>query len=239
MRVRRPTANAVRVSALVEATTSIGALSQKAARGFEPLIKSLQGTCLSHLATPPFKEQEPAGSTNRKLLALCALSVTILLMYSIYAIRLQEKKLDSYSFYAIPIMTTKTPRTVFMEVFWGHKGMIAEWSGDVLGIEAQAEFDNLLIELAATPRASWGMPDFKPLGGGIFEIRFKADGRQYRPLGYDGPGPHEFTVLVGAYKKMNRWTPPDARKTAVKRRKEIKNGVRKVRRYAEHLFTDV
>lgn len=126
-----------------------------------------------------------------------------------------------------------------MEVFWGTKGFIAEWYGSELGVEAQAEFDNLLIELAATHRTAWGMPDFKPLGGGIFELRFKAEGKQYRPLGYDGPGPRQFTILVGAYKKMKKWTPRDAQKTALKRRKEIEDGIRKVRRYAEHLFTDV
>lgn len=125
-----------------------------------------------------------------------------------------------------------------MEVFWGTRGFITEWCGE-LDIDAQAEFDNLLIELAATPRASWGMPDFKPLGAGIFELRFKSGGKQYRPLGYDGPDRNQFTILIGAYKKMQRWTPTDARNTAVKRRKEIKDGIRKVRPYAEHLFTDV
>jgi len=126
-----------------------------------------------------------------------------------------------------------------MEVFWGTKGFIAEWCKGELSVEAQAEFDNLVIDLAATPRASWSMPDFKPLGDGIFELRFKAGGKQYRPLGYDGPGAHQFTILIGAYKKMKKWTPQDARKTATKRRKEIENGIRKVRRYAEHLFEDV
>ena len=126
-----------------------------------------------------------------------------------------------------------------MEPFWGNKGSVAEWCRDELSVEAQAEFDNLLIELAAVPRSSWGMPDFKPFGGGIFEIRFKADGKQYRPLGYDGPGPHQFTILIGAYKKMRKWTPLNAQETARKRRREIENGIRKVRQYAEHLFKDV
>ena len=134
----------------------------------------------------------------------------------------------------------KAPCTVFMEVVsWGDKGFLAEWCKDELDVEAQAEFDNLLITLAAEPRVSWSMPDFKPLGGGICELRFKVSGKAYRPLGCDGPGPNQFTILIGAYKKMKKWTPQDARQTAMKRRKEIKSGIRKVRRYAEHLFTDV
>lgn len=130
------------------------------------------------------------------------------------------------------------PRTVFMEPFWGTRGAIADWYKD-LGIEAQAEFDNLLIELAATPRTTWNMPDFKPLGDGIFELRFTAEKKKYRPLGYDGPGPHQFTILIGAYKKMRKWTPSEAVETASRLRREIKEGIRKVRVYAEHLFTDV
>jgi putative component of toxin-antitoxin plasmid stabilization module len=133
----------------------------------------------------------------------------------------------------------KPQQVVFMEVFWGTRGEIADWCKDELSVEAQAEFDALLIELAAMPRSTWSMPDFKPLGDGIFELRFKVSGKQYRPLGYDGPGPRQFTLLIGAYKKMKKWTPQDATKTAKKRRKEIKDGIRKVRLYAEHLFKDV
>lgn len=125
-----------------------------------------------------------------------------------------------------------------MEVSWGAKGYISEWYED-LELEAQVEFDNLLIELAATPRASWGMSDFKSLGGGIFELRFKAGGKQYRPLGYDGPRKHQFTILIGAYKKMKKWTPHEAPKTAIKRRKDVESGMSRVRPYGEHLFTNV
>ena len=135
-------------------------------------------------------------------------------------------------------MTPK--RTVFMEVVsWGDKGFLTEWYKDELDDEGKAEFDSLLITLAAAPRLSWSMPDFKPLGGGICELRFPASKKAYRPLGYDGPSPNQFTILVGAYKKMRQWTPRDAQRTAAKRRREVATGARKVRKYAEHLFTDV
>src|SRR5207244_3343051 len=88
MRLRRPTAHAVRVSVLVEAPTSIRALSQKAAGGFEPPIESLQGTCLSHLATPPFKEQERVASwvCRPSFAALSVFKLLILLISYYYEI---------------------------------------------------------------------------------------------------------------------------------------------------------
>lgn len=137
-------------------------------------------------------------------------------------------------------MSKEGVRTVFLEALSsGGRGYLTDWYEKELSAEAQAEFDAILINHGVMSRRLWGMPEFKPLGDGLFEFRFKVGGRQYRPLGYDGPGQNQFTFLVGASKKMKLWTPVDAQATAKRRRKEIAEGVRKVARYAEHLFTDV
>ena len=53
------------------------------------------------------------------------------------------------------------------------------------------------------------------------EIRSDYGNVEYRPLGCNGPDPDQFTILIGAFKKGKVWTPADARKTALKRRKEL------------------
>ena len=126
---------------------------------------------------------------------------------------------------------------VFMEVVsWGQRGFVTDWYEKELELEAQEEFDGTLTILAATPRADWDRPPFSPLANGICEIRFFANGKQYRPLGWDGPEKNQFTILVGAYKKARTWKPPDARKIAEKRRTEVLNGIRKVRPYDQYKF---
>ena len=64
---------------------------------------------------------------------------------------------------------------------------------------------------------------FRPLTAykGICEIRFIVQNIQYRPLGCYGPGEKEFTILVGAEEKGDRFNPKSAPQLAVKRRKVI------------------
>jgi len=73
-------------------------------------------------------------------------------------------------------------------------------------------------------RKDWGnTPYFSPLVGyaGIGEIKFKAQNKQYRPLGCYGPGIYEFTLLIGSEEKGDKFKPLSAPETAVKRRKLI------------------
>ncbi|WP_292938322.1 type II toxin-antitoxin system RelE/ParE family toxin [Noviherbaspirillum sp.] len=96
------------------------------------------------------------------------------------------------------------------------------------------ELDEVVLEhllgriryLANTEKIDWHEPQAKKLTGAkdVYEIRFKADGIQYRPLGYFGPGPNDFTILVWAYKKQNVYTPAEAIKTAGTRKRHIENG---------------
>ncbi len=119
--------------------------------------------------------------------------------------------------------TTERHRTA------GEGGVITEWYRKDLSAHAQAEFDGLLRQLSKYRAKDWNVNDYKPLTGkhaGIYELRFKADKREYRPLGFMLPpadvGSVDLDVLVlliGAYKKMISWTPHDARDTAVSRKK--------------------
>lgn len=80
--------------------------------------------------------------------------------------------------------------------------------------------------LANTPKIDWHEPSAKKLQGvkEIYEIRFKAENKQYRPLGFFGPRPNDFTIIVWATKKQNIYDPPAAIETAVKRRQEVIDG---------------
>lgn len=69
----------------------------------------------------------------------------------------------------------------------------------------------------------------KPLQGdgrGLFELVFRVQDVQYRPLGFYGPGERTYTLLVGATKKQGKrskdtvWDPRNAIELAQKR-KEI------------------
>jgi hypothetical protein len=79
------------------------------------------------------------------------------------------------------------------------------------------------LDVAQADQA-FNYPTFKPLLGKhrpIIEMRFKEGGLQYRPLLCEGPAGREATLLVGATKKGTKWSPFNARETAVARRKEI------------------
>lgn len=90
---------------------------------------------------------------------------------------------------------------------------------DGLGEEVRAVFDARLDHLKQQPRNGWSMPHFRLLHGpcaGLGEIRFNARRVQYRPLGFFGPGPNEFTLLVGAIEKGGEIRPTSACAAALK-----------------------
>lgn len=83
--------------------------------------------------------------------------------------------------------------------------------------------DVALEFLAQRPRDEWRRPEFDLLSGKIRvlgEIRLKVD-KQYRILGFFGPRPSEFTMLVGASKKGRTYDPRAALETALARRAEV------------------
>lgn len=89
---------------------------------------------------------------------------------------------------------------------------------DNLDANIRATFDTRLRYLREQEQHKWSMPYFKLLHGrccGIGEIRFQVRRIQYRPLGYFGPMNHQFTLLVGAIEKNNRFVPKSVCKTAL------------------------
>jgi hypothetical protein len=87
----------------------------------------------------------------------------------------------------------------------------------------QGAFDVALEYLSQRPREEWRRPEFDLLSGkfrDLGEIRFKAD-KQYRILGFFGPRPSEFTLLIGASKKGQNYDPRSALDTALSRRSEV------------------
>jgi hypothetical protein len=82
---------------------------------------------------------------------------------------------------------------------------------------------------------SWREPHFKWFSGGIGEIRSDFGNVEYRPLGCNGPGLDQFTILIGAYKKGKVWTPASARKSAVRIRKDLLKSPGRGNKYAIEL----
>ena len=82
-----------------------------------------------------------------------------------------------------------------------------------------------LKTLSQLPLGEWREPHVKNLKGecyGLTEIRFKADGVQQRPLGYQS-GPNEFTILFWATEKGNKFIPLSACKKALARKAETES----------------
>jgi len=98
------------------------------------------------------------------------------------------------------------------------RDMIDDWynrqSDDVQGaVDVALEF------LSQRPRLEWRRPEFDLLSGklrSIGEIRLKVD-KQYRILGFFGPGRSDFTMLIGSSKKGKNYDPTNTMETALDR----------------------
>jgi len=99
--------------------------------------------------------------------------------------------------------------------------LIEEWYDDQ-DVNVQAAFDATLNNLAGV-RMWHDRTDFKMLHGkhsGLGEIRFKVGKVQYRPVGFYGDDERgTFILLVGASKKQNVFTPPNAFDLALTRQR--------------------
>jgi hypothetical protein len=110
------------------------------------------------------------------------------------------------------------------------RDMIEDWCEDESDA-VQAAVDVALEYLVQRPRNEWRRPEFDLLSGRmreIGEIRFKVD-KPYRIFGFFGPNAREFTLLVGASKKGNNYTPRNALETALERMAVVKSDGRRSR----------
>jgi hypothetical protein len=115
----------------------------------------------------------------------------------------------------------------------GTGGDLSDWYRKDLSPTGRAEFDALLRTLAKMRAKDWTTGDYKPLKGnrkyaGVYELRFKQGGIQYRPLCFllpqadvGGADLDVLVLLIGAYKKSETWTPREARETAGDRMKLV------------------
>lgn len=121
----------------------------------------------------------------------------------------------------------------FLEfVTTGNRGVITEWYGG-LAAEAQQDFDDLLRYLAVTPYRLWERPKYATISGfaGLGKLRFKANKIQYRPIGFFGPATGQFTLLIGAEERGNKWVPRDAPDQALRRKGIAETDSERIRTY--------
>jgi hypothetical protein len=94
--------------------------------------------------------------------------------------------------------------------------------------ELQAAFEVAISYLREMSRQEWTRPkaarlnkykDFKD----FFEIRFKANNVQQRPIGYFGPGEDEFTILIWLKEQGNKLIPDTWCKSANAMKEQIEN----------------
>ena len=125
-----------------------------------------------------------------------------------------------------------SPWTIFDYLAEDGADEIRQWL-DSLPVQAQVKIDTRIRYLDATP--IWPphyVSDRKDCVK-IYELRIVSSGVQYRPLGYFGPQPREFTLLMGAIEKGGRLEPRDFC-TIATRRRGIVNGDRN--RIVAHRF---
>jgi hypothetical protein len=109
------------------------------------------------------------------------------------------------------------------EVVGSRGGVITEWLST--RTEARALLRIRVGNLRKSARVDWNKTEFRSLGGGLFEIKWKCGKVQHRALGCDH-GPH-FVVVVGCTHKGNGgYDPRECIRTARKLIGEVKNGQR-------------
>jgi len=108
---------------------------------------------------------------------------------------------------------------------------VLRWTNS-LPQKAQAKIDTIILLLRGFE--VWPEQYVSAVRGcpGIFELKVKWGGIQYRPLGFYGPGRREFTLLLGAIEKGGK-LPPNACDTASQRKRIV---LRDRGRSREHEF---
>ncbi len=102
---------------------------------------------------------------------------------------------------------------------------------DYLGGKGEGYCDERLRYLRDQPPTGWNDPHARMLASrhdpdckNIYEIRFKANGVQQRPMGYFGPRNNEFTIVLWATHKDDKWDPSNFCELAKRRWKLVTDG---------------
>lgn len=107
----------------------------------------------------------------------------------------------------------------------GGKRELSQWFGELSDDDA-ATAQVALEFLSQTERTNWRRPKFDVLhnSGGLGEVILgKVGGVQTRLVGFFGPGPYMFTVVLVVTKKEKNYSPSDWIKIAKKRRLECQS----------------
>jgi len=105
--------------------------------------------------------------------------------------------------------------------------VIADWVGSIEPPKKRnkviARWDAILEQLQNLEQPVWPRDWFTQLAGfpGIFEMKFTVQNIQWRPLGFFGPRRYEFTFLIGAIERNDRFHPRDAPSLALKRKGDV------------------
>lgn len=99
-------------------------------------------------------------------------------------------------------------------------GEITTWLAG--SAEARAAFRVRVVNMALTPRACWHKKQFRKVEGELCEIKWKAEKREWRALGFDYEG--HFVMVLGCIHKGSVYDPPNWKNTAQGRITEVKNG---------------
>jgi phage-related protein len=110
---------------------------------------------------------------------------------------------------------------------WYPDGTDDPWAGWYEGQDdrVRATHVRVINFLNERQRHEWKMPQVDKIEGSkeLYEIRIKA-GVQHRLLGFFGPQPFEFIIVIACVHKGKQYNPRHALDTAETRLKEIKNG---------------
>jgi hypothetical protein len=100
------------------------------------------------------------------------------------------------------------------------KGVITVWIAAYPG--ARAKFRIRVTNLRRVPQAQWKKQQFRFLGGGLAEIKWKHADKEFRVVGFYRGG--FFLMLIGCIHKQKVYDPHDWLKTAKRRKGEVENG---------------
>lgn len=102
-------------------------------------------------------------------------------------------------------------------------GEISRWFAS--NRAARAKFRVRINHLRGFPRTEWNKKQFRSVGDGLWEIKWKSADKQFRAIGFDRQG--AFILLIGCTHKDDVYGPPNCLKTAQKLKKEVEDGQRK------------
>ena len=108
------------------------------------------------------------------------------------------------------------------EIVGSQGGVITNWLSS--RPEARATFRIRIKWLRQIKREAWSQNEFRNLGKGIWEIKWKTANVQFRALGFDHA--RHFVLVIGCAHKQRVYDPHNCVDTARIRKAEVENGER-------------